>query len=590
MKESLPRWDPSIVFPGPESEEVNQILFAIGDKSRRLSKQARRQLGELAPQRVLELIRRYEECVSELQLVNSYAELLHGLYDQGDSVVGLLSRCDEAWAQLAVELGFFESELAACTHLDGEHLGSYLNFVRKIRAVAQALPGISDEVLARLAPTGIEGWQRLAQQLLTRIRVDIDGVESGIGAALPVLYETQRDTRVAVHAAINRGLTGELELRATALNMIVADGEARAQLGGPGWLQARQVIDQVDSAEVSALISAAVECNPVVAEYYDFKRSAMGLDFLADYDRYAPIYSADAPVTWSETTEVVLASLGRIHPEFRRLARRMLDMGAIDAAPRIGKQRNASTRAIPGHLPCISMNFTGKLRDILTLSHEMGHAVHMQLAAEQPFLAATPPTVLGETVALFCEAVTVRELLIRDSDTGRQAAFLARWLEEQIVAIGRHGALHLFEVELRRSLRDDGPLTADRIGRLWLEGQRRLYGTAVELTDGYAMWWSYIGELFTQPGSNYSYVYGQMAALALLERFEDDPEDFGAQFSDLLRAGDTESPADLLASIGLHTTERGGWQRAAATLREQIARLRDLTAEEPPVSSVSHHL
>ncbi len=182
-------------------------------------------------------------------------------------------------------------------------------------------------------------------------------------------------------------------------------------------------------------------------------------------------------------------------------------------------------------------------------------------------------------MALFFEAVAVRRLLADSSDRRERSACLARWLEDQMVSIGRHAALHRFEVELRAVAASEGALDAGRIGELWLAGQRELYGPAVELTEGYRHWWSYLGQLFTDPGSHYSYVYGQLSALTLLHRYEQDESGFGQRLHALLRAGDTGPPAELLATVGVRTAEPGDWRRAADTLRARVAELRELSSE-----------
>ncbi|QOV38576.1 hypothetical protein IM697_09465 [Streptomyces ferrugineus] len=548
-------------------------------ESKDLSGRLRDRMTELDTASLLDGIRQYERCVTLLQRVGVYAELLYALHDQGPAATALLRRLDAEWARLATELEFFEPGLAA--HPAPGDLGPYRHFAEQTRtaAASEGPGGPHEAALAALLPTGTEGWQRLAQQLLARIRVDIDGERRSIGEALPTLYSADRARRATVHASVNRALEPELELRATALGMIVADGEARAGLRGTDWLESRHLADRIRPDEVAALLAVAEECTPVVHEYYALKCTLLGLDQLADYDRYAPLDNSEQDIAWPEAVDVVIASFREIDPDFEKLVRSMVEGGCVDAAPRPGKQRSAFTRAIPGHLPCISMNFTGRLRDILTLGHEMGHALHMRLASDQPFLAANPPSMVNETVALFCEAMTVRTLLAGSTGPRARASLLARWLEDQLVAVGRHAALHRFEVALRTELRETGALEPDRIGELWTDGQRDLYGPAVELTDGYRMWWSYLGPLFTDPGSHYPYVYGQLAALALLDRRDEDPAGFGPRFRRLLAAGDTRPPDRLLGAAGVRTTEAADWRRAARTLRDRLTRLRELAGQ-----------
>ncbi|MFE5815261.1 M3 family metallopeptidase [Streptomyces sp. NPDC056479] len=568
-----------MIFTAPDAQEIDRVLATVRQESKALSDRLRDRIAELDTEALLDGIRRYELCVSRLQRVSVYAELLYALHDQGPAATGLLRRLDAEWARLVTELEFFEPALAA--HPDPGDLDPYTRFAHHTRTTAASEgPGGPHEVaLTALLPTGTEGWQRLAQQLLARIRVEIDGEPRSIGEALPTLYSPDRAGRAAVHASINRALEPELELRATALGMIVADGEARAGLRGTDWLEARHRADGIRPDEVAALLAVADECTPIIHEHYALKCTLMGHDRLADFDRYAPLDNSEQDIAWPDAVDIVIASFRSVDPDFEKLALSIFESGCVDAAPRPGKQRSAFTRAIPGQLPCISMNFTGRVRDILTLGHEVGHAVHMRLSSGRPFLAASPPSMVNETVALFCEAMTVRTLLAGSTDPRTRASVLARWLEDQMVAVGRHAALHRFEVALRAEVHEVGTLEPDRIGELWTDGQRRLYGPAVEPTDGYRMWWSYLGPLFTDPGSHYPYIYGQLAALALLSRYDEDPAGFGPRFHRLLSAGDTLPPDRLLGAAGVRTTEADDWRRAAHTLRDQLTRLNSLARQ-----------
>ncbi|MFE2376947.1 M3 family metallopeptidase [Streptomyces sp. NPDC059398] len=262
-----------------------------------------------------------------------------------------------------------------------------------------------------------------------------------------------------------------------------------------------------------------------------------------------------------------------ISPTAADSARTLFDSGRIDAVPSPGKSRSAFTQTIPGQLPCVSMNFRGMPRDVLTLVHETGHAVSLQLAAGQPYLAATPAPVMAETFALFCEGLAVRQPLAGTADPAVRLRRLARWLADQMVAIGRHAALHRFEVALHERVRDGEALDADRMGELWTEGHDRLYGPAVRLTEGYRLWWSYLEPLFTTPGSNYAYVYGQLSALTLLRHFEADPPGVGDRLTEMLRLGDTRKPAELL-TLATGDPSRT-WHDAVAQLALSLDELRE---------------
>ncbi|MET9469544.1 M3 family metallopeptidase [Streptomyces sp. NPDC006544] len=578
----VPHWEMPTLFPEPHSRLVEELLNEALTEARETAEAYAGSLTDLDPVSLPAAIRRYERCVARAQEASCYAELL-----QSDP---LTARCDRAWAELASELAFFEPELGARKPdgpggTDREGLGPYAHFVAKVRtAHARHLPEAQETVLAHLLPTGGEGWARLAQQLLRSLSVDADGASRSIGEVLPGLYDAERDARRTTHAAVSRALAGQAGLRAFTLAMTVTDGETRAGIRGTDWLHERRVLDQVPQAELDELLAASEECLPLIHSYYLLKRELLGIDDFADYDRYAPVGSPSPEITWAEALGVALSVMEAISPVFAELSLKMIDNGRIDAVPRPGKRQSAYTQSIPGQLPCISMIFSGKPRDVLTLTHELGHAVHIQLAAGQPYLAATPAPVMAETVALFCEAVAVRRLLAEATDPAVRLAWLARWLEDQMVAIGRHAALHAFEVALHDRARAGAALEPEHIDALWCEGQRRLYGPAVRLTGEYRLWWSYLGSLFTSPGSNYAYVYGQLSALTLLSRFEADPRGFGGRLTAMLRLGDTRSPAALLALVT--GGQAGAWRGAVSHLALTLEELRSLTDLHVPRSAV----
>ncbi|TRV73993.1 M3 family oligoendopeptidase [Streptomyces sp. 130] len=583
----VPPWDGSSLLREASLPQLEATVDEVLADARLLAEEMTGRLAELDPAATRAAIERYESCVARLQCATVHGELLGDRQGPAQARArDLTARCDRAWGELAAQLAFFEPELAqaepqAQPHDDDRLPHAYAHFVHKVRAgAAHLLPDEQERVLARLLPTGGEGWGRLAERLLAGLTVTTEQGAVSIGAALPTLYAADRDLRRGTHAAISEALAGQAELRALALAMVVADGETRAELRGTDWLHERRIADQIGAEELSALLEAADDCLPVAHSYYALKRELLGIDDFADYDRYAPMGSALPEYSFGQAAEIASAAMREISPLFGDAARAMFDGGRIDARPRPGKKRGAHTQHIPGRLPHISMNFTGKARDVLTLTHELGHAVHLQLASEQPYLAAIPASVTGETVALFCEGVAVSHLLARSGDRAERIAWLARHLEDQLVAVCRHAQLHRFEAALYEDTRAGENLDAQRLGDLWMRTQGRMYGPMVHLTDGYRLWWSYLEPMFTDPGSHYAYIWGQLSALMLLRHFEADPAGFGPRLESMLRLGDSRPPAELIA--GLLDEPRATWAEAPALLEERLRRLRALTGFPSP--------
>ncbi|WP_410644908.1 M3 family metallopeptidase [Amycolatopsis sp. lyj-346] len=455
---------------------------------------------------------------------------------------------------------------AAVELLASPVLAPYRNHLRQVRAAAANSPsGEVAAVLARLDP--VASWERHARLLLDRITVVEDGTRLGLGAALPVLYQADRGRRNRRCAAISAALAPEVDLRASALTELTRARLARQRsCGQADWLSEENAGNQLTGDEVSALLDAVDARRELVHRYYTAKAALLGHP-LTDADRYAPVGASPDELTWPEAVDVVLGAFAALGPAVSAAATDLIKRGAVDAAPAKGKRRGALTFSAPGGHSCVLLTFTGTRRDVLTLAHELGHAVHTALSGRLGVLSFSPPTVLAETVALFAEAITMRHWL-RQAGPAARPGLLARWLEDQLVTAFRQLSVHEFEAAVHRAVAAGEPPDADALGDRWLSAQGALYGPAVSLTPGYRLWWSYLDNLYFAPGTRYAYAFGQLVATSLLAR-SDEPG-FGARFEKLLRAGGGGSPADLLAPLGFRPAEPDSWQSGLATLEAQV--------------------
>jgi oligoendopeptidase F len=573
--ERLPAWDLSTVYPGPADPAIDGAVRSVADNAQRLAVRWRGRLAAATPEQAAAALAEYEACLSVLHRVSTYAELRLAVSADEPAALALLDRCDAAWAAIIEELGFVERELGEST-VDVPQYRGYLCAVRRA-ADGQAGP-TEAATLARLDPVAGAGWARLSRQLLSRIRVGEPGGHRSLGEALPVLYEADRDLRARSCAAISRALEPEAELRATALSMVARSRAAvDAVRGVDDWMFDEHLANRTHAAETAALADLAAEHRETVHRYYRAKAGVLGGE-LTDADRYAPVGRQGGPVSWRWACEMVLDGLAAVAPELAEAASRVLDTGGVDARPRLGKRRGAVTITVPGGQAYVLVNFTGQLRDVLTLAHELGHAVHASLSGGRGMLTASAPQVLAEAVALFTEAA-VCDRMGRALEPAAALALTARRLEDQLVAVFRHAALHRFEEHLHAAARRNQTLTADQLSAVWLAQQRDLYGDGVRLTDGYRLWWSYLDSFFVTPGSSIGYAYGQLAGLALLSRHRADPAGFRPRYLELLAAGGSRSPAELLEAVGLRTTDPAGWQPAMLALRRSVEEFAQLTAQ-----------
>ena len=216
------------------------------------------------------------------------------------------------------------------------------------------------------------------------------------------------------------------------------------------------------------------------------------------------------------------------------------------------------------------LNYTAKRRDVLTLAHELGHGVHAALAAPQGVFHQGTPLTLAETASVFGETVVFGRLLEEASSPESRLALLAESLEGSIATVFRQISMNRFEALVHTERREVGELSVQRFGDLWSESQTELFGDAVEVTDDYRSWWSYIPHFINTPGYVYAYAYGQLLALSVYRRYEDDGAAFVPDYLRLLSAGGSMSPEDLGRIVGVDLADPGFWDAGLALVERQL--------------------
>ncbi len=130
--------------------------------------------------------------------------------------------------------------------------------------------------------------------------------------------------------------------------------------------------------------------------------------------------------------------------------------------------------------------------------------------------------------------------------------------------------MNQFEDRVHTVRRDEGELSVDRFGELWAETQTELLGDAVEVTDGYRSWWSYVPHFIGTPGYVYAYAYGQLLALSVYRLYLERGEEIVPDYLEMLASGGSRPPEELAAIVGVDLTDPGFWDRGLDLVAEQL--------------------
>jgi oligoendopeptidase F len=519
--------------------------------------------------------------ISELVYQAGAFAFLRFATDTADPERGaLLQAVQERATAVETKVLFFELEWVALDDdraaelLAGEGLDfarHYLEVQRRYRPHRLSEP--EERVLAEKALASRAAWERLHSELVSAIRVQVGDDDQSLDEALARLASPSRDERHAVADAVTKALEPGLRTRGFIFNTLVSEKAVEDRLRAfPHWLADRNLANEASDESVRALVDAVRGRYEIAQRWYRLKAQLLGLDRLADYDRSAPVTDKDETVEWPAARDLVLEAYASFSPDLERVARRFFDERWIDAPPRPGKRGGAfSASTVPSAHPYVMLNYTARRRDVLVMAHELGHGVHQFLSAPQGILQAHTPLTVSETASVFGETVTFGLLLERAQDPESRLALLGESVEGSIATVFRQIAMHSFEDLVHTARRDEGELSVDRLAELWAETQEALFGGSVEVTDNYRTWWSYIPHFIGSPGYVYAYAYGQLLALSVYRRYQEEGAAFVPDYLRMLSAGGSVSPEELGGIVGVDLADPGFWDAGLDLVEEQLA-------------------
>jgi oligoendopeptidase F len=350
----------------------------------------------------------------------------------------------------------------------------------------------------------------------------------------------------------------------------------------PHWLAARNLANEASDESVMALITAVRGRFSIPQRWYRLKAQLLGVERIADYDRSAPVLEEELTFSFSDARELVLDTYASFDPEAGRITRRFFDERWIDAPVRPHKRGGAfCAYTVPSVHPYVMLNFTARRRDVLTLAHELGHGLHAALAQPRGVYHQHTPLTLAETASVFGEQLVFGRMLEAVPSDDARLSLLAEQLEGAIATVFRQMAMNRYEHLVHTWRRDEGELSVDRINEAWLESQGELFGDAVEITEGYRTWWSYVPHFINTPGYVYAYAYGQLLALSVYGRFRETGPDFAPAYLSLLAAGGSRSPEDLGAMVGIDLADPGFWDSGLDIIESMLRSAEELVAARP---------
>jgi oligoendopeptidase F len=569
--------DPLVDAQGPDGARAQ--LTQARERSRAFAARYAGKLGELDSAGLEQAMQELGEIQELVGRAGTYAGLCFSV-DTSDPAAGaLMQEVQERGTEIETTLLFFELEWAALPDeaaeplLADERLAFCAHYLRNARRYREHLLSEPEEkILAEKSVTGASAWSRLFDELTSAIEVPLEEEKVALDVALSRLVLPDRELRAGAAQAVTEALAPGLRTRAFLFNTLLADKATDDRLRRyPNWLAARNLSNEASDESVAALVEAVRARYELPRRWYRLKARLLGVERLADYDRMAAVTEDEVSYSYAQARELVLDCYSSFSPQLGAVAKRFFDENYIDAPVRPAKRGGAfCASAVPSVHPYVMLNYTSRRRDVLTLAHELGHGVHFALAAKQGVFHQGTPLTLAETASVFGETIVFGRLLEEDSSSSSRLALLAENIEGALATVFRQVAMNRFEELVHTARREQGELSVDRFGELWVQSQEEMFGDSVEITDGYRSWWSYIPHFIGSPGYVYAYAYGQLLALSVYQQYEQRGEELVPRYLELLGAGGSRSPEELGQIVGVDLADPGFWESGLDLVERQL--------------------
>jgi len=574
-------WDLEPLVEGDGPEGADRLLAEADERAARFAEAHAGRVAELDGPALAAAIAELQALYELVGRAGSYASLRFAV-DTADPANGaLVAKVQELGTAIETKLLFFDLEWAALDDDRAEELLAadgldtsrhHLRTMRRYRPHLLTEP--EEKVMAEKAQTGRDAWTRLFSELTSAIRVDLPDADEPVvlDVALARLMSGEREVRRQAAEAVTAALEPGLRTRASILNTLLQDKAVDDRLRRyPSWIASRNLANEASDESVQALVEAVKGSYDLPRRWYQLKARLLGLDRLADYDRMAAVGGEDVQVGWDDAKGLVLASFHDFSSVLGETAEAFFDRPYIDAPVRPNKRGGAfCAYTVPSAHPYVLLNYTYKRRDVMTLAHELGHGVHAALGARQGVFHMSTPLTLAETASVFGEQIVFGRLLELAETPESRLSLLTEAMDGAVATVFRQIAMNRFEHLVHTERREAGELAVERFSELWLESQSELLGDAVELTDNYGSWWSYIPHFIGSPGYVYAYAYGQLLALAVYGRYEEEGDAFVPAYLELLGAGGSRSPEELGQIVGVDLADPGFWDRGLAIVDRQL--------------------
>lgn len=577
-------WNLNVVFASQAMAEKTMERVLDDVKDFRIFYEYR--LRELTPPAIDVVLKRYIELMIDAGRVNDYAYLLHSTNLNNASISAFYQDVCEKISSVEKQLVFFVNWLKNGENIHFDELKTVLPagtfaWLKQIHRFQKHTIDIKLQQLFEDESSVEQYWIRLYDETRAAMTFKINGKMLSEGDALALLSSDNSKIRKDAGQALSKEYDKKHSTFALIYNALLRSRQIDTQWHNYDYPEEKSVLgNNIEAEDLNNLVDTVLSNNTIPQRYYTLKAKAFGVEQISYWDRMAPFpfvaNTEQETYTIEQAKDLVLEAFNAFSPEFARIAQRFFDEDLIDYYPCKGKDSGAYCMEMAGDaMPMVFLNFTGSTDSVITMAHELGHAVHEYLSKEQGELGRRKSCAQAETASIFAEQL-VFNLLLKKAKTPKQRfCLLAEHLEDMIATAYRQIAFHGFESSAA-TMRLKGEISADKLEKLWLKYMKGYLGESVD-TSSLAPMWAGILHFFQYPFYVYSYCFACCVVNTLYEIYLNNTVDgFAEKYMQMLRKGGVETYREALAHFGVDASKPDFWQKGLNLGKEYLSELEKL--------------
>ncbi len=596
---TLPRygvraWELNDLLETPSEEVLSRELGRLDAAVSAFARERESLTPEMDPRALLDLLRQYERLVEQIDILDGYASLWFSSDTQSSAALSMRNRMQQVLTAHGNRILFFDlwwkaldDEAADRLLPDGDQQPDFRHYLLNLRRTSPyTLDERTEQVINLKDANGASAVLTLYSMLTNRLEFKVTERETTQalttqtltdGEVRSLFFSPDAPTREAAYTESFRVYEDESKVLAQIYANRVRDWHTEyVELRGySSPIAVRNVHNDIPDAAVETLLTVAQANAPMFQDYFALKSRWLGMDQLRRYDIYAPLASSDREIPFGDAVSTVLDTFRRFDPTVGDLAERVFAERHVDSEIRKGKKGGAFCSTIlPRLTPWVMVNYAGRVRDVATLAHELGHAVHSMLANHHSVFTQHPSLPLAETASVFAEMLMTDHLLSGESDPMARRELLASAVDDVYATVLRQAYFVRFELAAHEAILSNS--SADDLHDIYLAMLHEQFGDAMAIDPSFRFEWVSIPHLYQTPFYCYAYSFGQLLVLALYRRYQQEGDAFKPGYLRLLAHGGAERPVTILQELGIDITDAAFWQGGFEIVRSMIDELKSI--------------